>query len=76
LPAPNYTGFNHDIMSQANIIWERISRQETVEKQKKISCLYSSGLSELALQFMEKQSEFIHDWCRLAKFWNCTILFD
>jgi len=70
LPAPNYTGFNHDIISQAKIIWERISKQE------KISYLYSSGLSELALQFMEKQSGFIHDLCRLTKFWNFTILFD
>jgi hypothetical protein len=38
--------------------------------------LYSSGLSELALEFTTKQSAFIHDLCRLAKFWNRTILFD
>jgi hypothetical protein len=76
LPAPNYAGFNHDIILQARIIWERISREEIVFRKGQISYLYGSGLSELALQFMEKQSGFIHDLCRLTKFWNHTILFD
>ena len=76
LPAPNYKGVDHDLMSQANIIWKKISQETTGRKRAKISRLYSGGLSELALQFIQTQSSFIHNLCRLAKFWNCTILFE
>jgi len=75
LPAPNYAGPNNDIKQQASIIWKRIENQYPLEG-KKISDAYSSGLSELALQFIKKQSAFVHDLCRLAKCWNCTISFE
>ncbi|CAF1390406.1 unnamed protein product [Adineta steineri] len=76
LPASNYTGSINKTESQANIIYKKISQEKMDSKKKDIAYLYSSGLSELALKFMKKQSGFIHDLCRLAKFWNCTIVFD
>ncbi|CAF3527770.1 unnamed protein product, partial [Rotaria sp. Silwood2] len=76
LPAPNYNGSIYKTKSQADVIWEKISTEQMDSKIEKLSYLYSSGLSELALKFMKKQSGFIHDLCRLAKFWNCTIVFD
>jgi hypothetical protein len=75
LPAPNYAGPSNDISQQATSIWKIIKNQYPLEG-KKISDAYSSGLSELALQFIKKQSAFIHDLCRLAKFWNFTISFE
>lgn len=76
LPAPNYTGVDHDVMSQANIIWKKISQESTGKKRARISRLYSAGLSELALQFIQTKSAFVHHLCRLAKFWNSTVLFE
>lgn len=76
LPSSNYTGVNHDVMKQVKTIWKKIEDVPDVEKQRRLSSLYSSGLSELALEFMKKQSGFIHDLCRLAKFWKGTILFE
>lgn len=73
LPAPNYTRPNHDTMQQAKTIWRKISLEQDNQLQNTCS-LYSSGLSELALAFIKKQSCFIHNLCRLAKYWNQTIL--
>ncbi|UJR21885.1 hypothetical protein I4U23_024957 [Adineta vaga] len=75
LPAPNYAGPNHDYMVQAECVWNKISEARNSSKEKNVSYIYSSGLSELALWFIQKQTASIHDLCRLAKFWNCTVLF-
>ena len=72
LPAPNYATATQDIQQQVNRIWNKIRNNQTSD----MSHLYSSGLSELAVQFAKKQSAFIHDLCRLAKFWNGTVLFE
>jgi hypothetical protein len=76
LPAPNYAGSNQDTKQQASIIWKKISNEQDVREGRNLSSLYSSGLSELALEFMRMQSGFIHDLCRLAKYWNGTVLFE
>lgn len=72
LPAPNYATATQDIQQQVGTIWSKIRNNRTTD----ISYLYSSGLSELAVQFLKNQSAFIHDLCRLAKFWNGTVLFE
>jgi hypothetical protein len=72
LPAPNYATANQDIHQQANTIWNKIRSSRSTN----VGHLYSSGLSELAVQFAKKQSAFIHDLCRLAKFWNGTVLYE
>jgi hypothetical protein len=77
LPAPNYSTRNQDIKRQANAIWTKIKNSENSSyiTREKMCHRYSSGLSELAVEFMQKQSAFVHDLCRLAKFWNYIVWF-
>ena len=72
LPAPNYATAKQDVEQQANTIWNKLRSSRTTN----MAHMYSSGLAELAVQFMKNQSAFIHDLCRLAKLWNCTVLFE
>ncbi|XP_057303914.1 uncharacterized protein LOC130641218 [Hydractinia symbiolongicarpus] len=35
-----------------------------------------NGLSEMAVQFLKKQTPFVHEFIRLCKYWNNTLFFE
>lgn len=69
LPAVNFTvGIQADRDTLINIQQQRVLAQIKKDP-KKYGYSYSSSLADASVRFMERQSGFVHEMVRIAKFW-------
>lgn len=64
------TNFSHDIVKQREQAMNKIRNLENPSRQ---GYKYSSSMAETQVEFIRNQSEFAHNFIRLAKYWNKTL---
>ncbi|XP_067138912.1 inactive 2'-5'-oligoadenylate synthase 1B-like [Centruroides vittatus] len=66
------TQFSQDPNSQREMVMNMIGLSR-LDRSAREGYIFSSSLAETQAEFVKNQSEFVHNFIRLAKFWNKTL---
>lgn len=75
LPAPNFVTKSSQCSSGRIDQQQRATLNQIKADPETLSYKYSTALSQAVLRFMKKQSSFVHEMVRVAKFWFKTLHF-